>query len=97
MSSRRASVRFSYLDRLLSGRIVARGTRSRLILALPLVAVLVVTGCGVLGSNSNGIVCPAPTLEPVTPPGGAGGAVTYGFLIGRADAAEGAAQPARMQ
>jgi hypothetical protein len=63
---------------------VARGTRSRLILALPLVAALVGTGCGVLGGNSNGIVCPAPTLEPVAPPAGAGGSVTYGFLIDRA-------------
>jgi hypothetical protein len=63
---------------------VARGTRSRLILALPLVAALLVTGCGVLGGSPNAIVCPAPTLEPVAPPSGAGGSVTYGFLIDRA-------------
>src|SRR6267378_7214667 len=63
---------------------MARGTRIRLILALPLVAALIVTGCGILGSNGSGTVCPAPTLEPVTPPSGAGGSVTYGFLIDRA-------------
>src|SRR2546428_1774675 len=58
--------------------------RIRPIFALPLVAALLVAGCGLLGSNGNGTVCPAPTLEPVTPPSGAGGAVTYGFLIDRA-------------
>jgi hypothetical protein len=40
--------------------------------------------CGLLGANANGTICPAPTLEPVTPPGGAGASVTYGFLIDRA-------------
>ena len=63
---------------------MARGTRTRLVLAFPLVAALIVTGCGLLGSNANGTVCPAPTLEPVTPPSAGGGSVTYGFLIDRA-------------
>jgi hypothetical protein len=57
--------------------------RVRLSLALPLVAALVVAGCGRLGS-SGGTVCPAPALEPVTKPETAGAAVTYGFLIDRA-------------
>ncbi|TME59356.1 MAG: lipoprotein-34 precursor (NlpB), partial [Chloroflexi bacterium] len=43
--------------------------RARLGLALPLVAALIVAGCGGLGA-SNGSLCPAPTLEPVTTPGG---------------------------
>ena len=63
---------------------MARGTRIRLVLALPLVAALIVTGCGFLGSNGNGTVCPAPTLEPVTAPSAGSGSVTYGFLIDRA-------------
>lgn len=57
--------------------------RVRLSFALPLVAALVVTGCGGLGS-SGGAVCPAPALEAVTMPATAGAAVTYGFLIDRA-------------
>src|SRR5437588_4097429 len=63
---------------------MARGTRTRLVLAFPLVAALIVTGCGVLGSNGNGTVCPAPTLEPVTAPSAGSGSVTYGFLVDRA-------------
>ena len=63
---------------------MARGKRIRPIFALPLVAALLVAGCGLLGSGSNGTVCPAPTLEPVTPPSAAGAAVTYGFLVDRA-------------
>ena len=63
---------------------MARGTRTRLSLAFPLLAAVLVSACGVLGGNSNGIVCPAPTLEPVTPPAAAGAAVTYGFLVDRA-------------
>ena len=63
---------------------MARGTRIRLVLAFPLVAALILTGCGVLGSNGNGTVCPAPTLEPVAAPSAGGGSVTYGFLIDRA-------------
>src|SRR5437773_800960 len=62
---------------------VTRGMRARLGLALPLVAALIAAGCGGLGT-SNGSVCPAPTLEPVTTPGGSGASVTYGFLIDRA-------------
>lgn len=57
--------------------------RVRLSLALPLVAALVVAGCGGLGS-SGGAVCPAPALEKITTPETAGAAVTYGFLIDRA-------------
>ena len=56
--------------------------RVRLGLALPLIAALLVAGCGGLGAN--GSLCPAPTLEPVTTPGGSGASVTYGFLIDRA-------------
>jgi len=56
--------------------------RTRLGFALPLIAALLVAGCGGLGSS--GAVCPGPTLEPVTKPGGAGESVTYGFLIDRA-------------
>lgn len=52
-------------------------------LALPLVAALVAAGCGGLGA-SGGTVCPAPALEPVTTPEGAGAPVTYGFMIDRA-------------
>ena len=63
---------------------MARGIRTRPIVALPLVAALFVAGCGLLGSGANGTVCPAPTLEPVTPPSAAGAAVTYGFLVDRA-------------
>src|SRR2546428_5106531 len=63
---------------------MARGTRTRLSLAFPLLAAVLVSACGVLGGSSNGIVCPAPTLEPVTPPAAAGAAVTYGFLVDRA-------------
>src|SRR5438876_10907888 len=62
---------------------VTRGMRARLGLALPLVAALIAAGCGGLGT-SNGSLCPAPTLEPVTTPGGSGASVTYGFLIDRA-------------
>src|SRR5437588_1462809 len=62
---------------------VTRGMRARLGLALPLVAALIAAGCGGLGA-SNGSLCPAPTLEPVTTPGGSGASVTYGFLIDRA-------------
>jgi len=62
---------------------VTRGMRARLGLALPLVAALIAAGCGGLGA-SNGSLCPAPTLEPVTTPGGSGDSVTYGFLIHRA-------------
>jgi hypothetical protein len=58
--------------------------RIRRILALPLATAFLITGCGVLGSGPNGEVCPAPTLEPVTPPAAAGASVTYGFLIDRA-------------
>src|SRR2546427_11549389 len=65
-------------------RTVARGMRTRPIVALPLVAALFVAGCGLLGSGANGTVCPAPTLEPVAPPSAAGAAVTYGFLVDRA-------------
>src|SRR5207247_6759159 len=61
---------------------VTRGMRVRLGLALPLIAALLVAGCGGLGAN--GSLCPAPTLEPVTTPGGSGASVTYGFLIDRA-------------
>src|SRR5947207_6074029 len=57
--------------------------RARLGLALPLVAALIAAACGGLGA-SNGSLCPAPTLEPVTTPGGSGASVTYGFLIDRA-------------
>src|SRR5207253_3153744 len=62
---------------------VTRGMRARLGFALPLVAALIAAGCGGLGT-SNGSVCPAPTLEPVTTPAGSGASVTYGFLIDRA-------------
>src|SRR2546430_15451885 len=58
---------------------VTRGMRVRLGLALPLIAALLVAGCG--GVGANGSLCPAPTLEPVTTPGGAGASVTYRFLI----------------
>jgi hypothetical protein len=58
--------------------------RVRLGFALPLIAALFVAGCGSLGGGSNGSVCPAPTLEPVTTPAGTGASVTYGFLIDRA-------------
>ncbi|TME28488.1 MAG: hypothetical protein E6I66_12465, partial [Chloroflexi bacterium] len=61
---------------------MTRGMRTRLGFALPLIAALLVAGCGGLGSS--GAVCPGPTLEPVTKPGGAGESVTYGFLIDRA-------------
>ena len=63
---------------------MARGVRIRLSLALPLVAALVVTSCGLLGSSANGSVCPGPTLEPLTPPTAVGAVVTYGFLVDRA-------------
>src|SRR2546428_12698730 len=63
---------------------MARGTRTRLSLAFPLLAAVLVSACGVLGGSSNGIVCPAPTLEPVTLLAVAGSAVTYGFLVDRA-------------
>src|SRR6266550_4492110 len=43
---------------------VTRGMRVRLGLALPLIAALLVAGCGGLGAN--GSLCPAPTLEPMT-------------------------------
>src|SRR5467141_3989042 len=56
--------------------------RSRLGFALPLIAALLVAGCGGLGST--GTICPGPTLEPVTMPAAAGASVTYGFLIDRA-------------
>jgi hypothetical protein len=56
--------------------------RVRLGLALSLIAALLVAACG--GAGSNGTICPAPTLEPVTTPTAAGGTVTYGFLIDRA-------------
>jgi hypothetical protein len=62
---------------------VTRGIGVRLGFALPLVAALIGAGCGAFGA-SNGSVCPAPTLEPVTRPGGSGASVTYGFLIDRA-------------
>jgi len=62
---------------------VARGMRVRLGFALALIAAVVVTGCGGFGA-ANGSLCPAPTLEPVTTPGGSGASVTYGFLIDRA-------------
>src|SRR5437879_2522532 len=62
---------------------VTRAMRVRLGLAVPLIAALLVAGCGGLGT-SNGSLCPAPTLEPVTTPGGSGASVTYGFLIDRA-------------
>jgi hypothetical protein len=55
----------------------------RLGCALPLVAALVVAGCGGLGA-SGASLCPAPTLAPVATPIGSGAAVTYGFLIDRA-------------
>jgi hypothetical protein len=61
---------------------MAKGFGVRLSLALPLVAALVAGACG--GAGSSGSVCPAPTLEPVTTPGGSGASVTYGFLIDRA-------------
>src|SRR5712691_3638476 len=64
---------------------MVRGTRVRLSLAFPLIAAVLVAGCGVLGSPSSGTVCPAPALEPVTPPAAAGMAVTYGFLVDRAE------------
>jgi hypothetical protein len=57
--------------------------RVRLSFALPLVAALVVGGCGGLGLP-GGAVCPAPALEQVATPTPAGAAVTYGFLIDRA-------------
>jgi hypothetical protein len=56
--------------------------RVRLGLALSLIAAVLVAACG--GATSNGTICPAPTLEPVTTPAGAGLPVTYGFLIDRA-------------
>lgn len=56
--------------------------RTRLGFALPLIATLLVAGCGGLGAS--GTVCPGPTLEPVTTPAVAGASVTYGFLIDRA-------------
>src|SRR5256714_5031369 len=59
------------------------GPHARARLGVPLVADVVAGACGGLGS-SGGSVCPAPTLEPVTKPGGAGASVTYGFLIDRA-------------
>src|SRR5205807_9342937 len=62
---------------------VTRGMRARLGLALPLVAALIAAGCGGLGT-SNGSLCPAPTLEPVTTPGGSGASVTSGFRPDRA-------------
>src|SRR5256886_7475055 len=61
---------------------VTRGMRVRLGLALPLIAALLVAGCGGLGWS--GSLCPGPTLGPVTTPGGSGASVTYGFLIDRA-------------
>jgi hypothetical protein len=57
--------------------------RVRLSFALPLVAALVVVGCGGLGSS--GVVCPgAPSLEALWSPAGAADPITYGFLIDRA-------------
>jgi hypothetical protein len=56
--------------------------QTRLGFALPLIAALLVAGCGGLGSS--GAVCPGPTLEPVSMPAAAGASVTYGFLIDRA-------------
>ena len=56
--------------------------RPRLGFALPLIAALLVAGCGGLGASDT--VCPGPTLEPVTTPAAAGASVTYGFLIDRA-------------
>jgi len=62
---------------------MAKGLHVRLSLALPLVAALVVVGCGGLGSS--GVVCPgAPTVEALWTPAGVGESVTYGFLIDRA-------------
>src|SRR2546422_9888460 len=56
--------------------------RTRLGFALPLIAALMLAGCGGLGASDT--VCPGPTLEPVTTPAAAGASVTYGFLIDRA-------------
>lgn len=57
--------------------------RVRLGFALPLVAALVVVGCGGLGSS--GVVCPgAPSLEALWTPAAAAAPITYGFLIDRA-------------
>src|SRR2546427_9856767 len=56
--------------------------RSRLGFSLPLIAALLVAGCGGLGASDT--VCPGPTLQPVTTPAAAGASVTYGFLIDRA-------------
>jgi hypothetical protein len=61
---------------------VTRGIRVRLGFALPLIAALVAGACGL--SVGGGSVCPAPTLEPVRTPAGAGTSITYGFLIDRA-------------
>ena len=57
--------------------------RVRLGFTLPLVAALVVVGCGGLGSS--GVVCPgAPSLETLSTPAVPGESITYGFLIDRA-------------
>ena len=62
--------------------------RVRLGLALPLIAALVAGACGGLGVGGSS-VCPAPTLEPVRTPGGAGYTATMPaimhFLSGEAD------------
>src|SRR5438046_9492966 len=71
---------------------VTRGIRVRLGLALPLIAALLVAGCGGLGAN--GSLCPAPTLRPVTTPGGSGAAVTYRLLIDRAYSRDAKRSPA---
>ena len=59
---------------------MTRGIRQTL--ALSVVAMVLVAACG--RAPAGGSICPAPTLEPTTPPAGAGNAVTYGFLIDRA-------------
>src|SRR5256885_13838631 len=61
---------------------VTRGMRVRLGLALPLIAALLVAGCG--GVGANGSPCPAPPLAPPTTPGGSRAPGTHGLLLDRA-------------
>src|SRR5256886_17284177 len=72
---------------------VTRGIGVRLGLALPLIAALLVAGCG--GFGADGSPCPPPTLEPLSPPGGARAPGTYGVLIDRAHTRDAQRAPSR--
>src|SRR5712691_8816203 len=58
--------------------------RTRQSLALPLIATLLVAGCGLLNREANPPVCPGVSIDTVYVPAAPATPVTYGFLIDRA-------------